>query len=323
MTGSMKEVVDDQVIAPLIDGSWVLAGATGSGKSEIACELALQLNGEVLSLDSMAVYLGMDLGTAKPSPALREKVPHHLIDLIPPTEEFSVSEYLRAARDVVTEVRSRGKVPIFVGGTPMWLKALIRGMYVGPPADWEFRREVEAEIEAVGLEALRQRLWQVDPLTAHKLHPHDKRRMIRALEVARATGLPISHQQSQFEQPRKPEEVRVFALGWPRHELHQRINQRVGWMFEHGLVEEVQGLLNRYGELGRTASQAVGYRETIAYLKDELAFEECIENVKAHTRQLARRQETWLRSLDEARWVKMASERRPSDVVQEIVAAAT
>ncbi len=306
-------------IPPLVDGCWVIAGATGSGKSEVSCALAERLGGELISLDSMAIYRGMDLGTAKPDRSQRERVPHHLIDIVEPTEEFSVSEFLRAAAAAIQEIRSRNRVPIFVGGTPMWLKGLIRGMYVGPPADWEFRRQVEAEIAESGLEALRQRLWQVDPLAAHKLHPHDKRRMIRALEVAHQTGRPISHQQSHFEQPRNRDELKVFALGWARDELHRRIAQRVDDMFAAGLVEEVRALLAKHGQLGRTASQAVGYRETIAYLQGSLTLDETIEQVKAHTRQLARRQETWLRSLPEARWLPMTPGYNQDELIDTIL----
>ena len=267
----------------------------------------------------MAIYQGMDLGTAKPSDEQRAAVPHHLLDLVEPTVEFSVSDYLTAAQHALDLIRSHGATPIFSGGTPMWLVALIRGMYLGPPADWEFRRQVAAEIEENGVEALRQRLWQVDPLAAHKLHTNDVRRMIRALEVAHLTGKPLSHQQSQFEQPRRPEDCRVFVLSWPREELHARINRRVECMFAAGLAEEVRGLLDRYGELGRTAMQAVGYRETIAMLRGELTLVQTIEQVKAHTRQLAKRQETWFRSLPEARWIRMDQSRTVEKIADELL----
>jgi tRNA dimethylallyltransferase len=241
--------------------------------------------------------------------------------LASPTAEFSVSEYLRAAARLVHEIVARQRVPIFVGGTPLWLMGLVRGMYVGPPADWDFRREVEAELQTRGVAALRERLWQVDPLTAHRLHDHDTRRMIRALEVARATGKPLSHQQSHFDQPRT-DDVRVFVLTWPRHELHQRINRRVEQMFEQGLIAEVEGLLKRHDALGRTASQAVGYREVIEHLQGKLSLKDTIAQVKAHTRQLAKRQETWLRGLPEARWITMSSETTPEAVCQQIIAQA-
>ena len=167
---------------PLVN-CWYLTGATASGKSRIGLCLAQRLHAEIISVDSMAVYQGMDIGTAKPSTQDRELVPHHLIDLVPPSQPFSLAEYLSAAHRVVEEIHGRGKQVLFVGGTPLYLKSLVRGVCEGPPADPEFRREVEAEVERVGLQALRERLEQVDPLSATKLHPHDKRRMIRALEV--------------------------------------------------------------------------------------------------------------------------------------------
>ena len=173
------------------------------------------------------------------------------------------------------------------------MKSLLRGVFEGPPADWEFRRAVEAEVEEVGIEALHQRLQQVDPLSAAKLHVNDKRRIIRALEVYKVTGTPISHLQTQFEEGRRADGCRVFALRWPRDVLHQRINTRVDRMFAEGLVEEVRALLAQHGDLGRTASQAVGYREVIAHLSGECDLEDTVERVKARTRQFARRQEIW------------------------------
>ena len=181
-------------------------------------------------------------------------MPHHLLDVLSPQDEFSVSSYLDAARRIVAEIRQRGREALFVGGTPLYLKALLRGIFRGPPADWEFRRAVEEELVQVGLPALYQRLQQVDPLSAAKLHPNDKRRIIRALEVYRATGRPISHLQTQFEEGRSANRCRVFVLGWPRDVLHGRINRRVEAMFAAGFVDEVRGLLDRHGELSRTAA---------------------------------------------------------------------
>ena len=207
--------------------------------------LAERLNAEIISMDSMAIYRDMDIGTAKPAPELRAAVPHHLIDILDPTELYSVSDYLIDAEKRVNEIRARGKEPLFVGGTPLYLKAMLRGMFEGPPADEEFRAEVAAEIDRVGIEALHKRLEQVDPLSASKLHPNDVRRIIRALEVYKATGEPISHMQMQFDEGRQPEEARVFVLTWPRSELHVRINDRVDQMFAAGFVDEVRALLDK------------------------------------------------------------------------------
>lgn len=300
---------------------WYLTGATASGKTGIGIELARALDAEIVSLDSMALYREMDIGTAKPTAEQRRLVPHYLLDVLSPGDEFSVSNYVEAARQSITEIRSRGRQVLFVGGTPLYLKALLRGIFRGPPADWEFRREVEEELQQAGLPALHERLRQVDPLSAAKLHPHDKRRIIRALEVYRATGRPISHLQTQFEAGTPAESCRVFVLLWPRDVLHQRINRRVDEMFAAGFVEEVRGLLRRHGTLSRTALQAVGYREVVAHLQAPTDLAATVEAVKARTRQFARHQETWFRSLSECRFVHMEIDVTDQDVAQQILRA--
>jgi tRNA dimethylallyltransferase len=297
---------------------WYLTGATASGKTGIGLELAERVNAEIISLDSMAIYIGMDLGTAKPSPADRQRVPHHMLDLVAPSEQFSLSQYVAGAHRAIDEIRQRGREVLFVGGTPLYLKALLRGVYPGPPADWEFRQQIEAELRSVGVEALHQRLQQVDPLAAAKLHPHDKRRIIRALEVCRQTGRPLSHEQIQFEAC-PPGECRAFALQWPRAELHRRIEVRVERMFRDGLVDEVDLLLKRYGNLSRTAAQAVGYREVLQHLRGEQDRQETIASVKARTRQFARRQETWFRSLPECQRIELDSAVSAAEVADSIV----
>jgi tRNA dimethylallyltransferase len=303
---------------PLVDQCWFLAGPTASGKSAVSLELAGLIEGEILSLDSIAVYQGMDIGTAKPSPEEQQRVPHHLLDLAPPDEDFSVSRFLENAHRAVVDILSRGRTPIFVGGTPLYMKGLLRGFYVGPPADWEFRRQVEADLAQHGNEALHRRLQQVDPLTAHRLPPSDVRRITRALEVIRATGVPLSHQQLQFDSSRRAHECRVFALNLPRPLLAQRIDERTEQMFSRGLVEEVR----RLGPLGRTAAQAVGYREVLLYLSGKLSLEEAVAQVKLHTRQMAKRQLTWLRSLSEIRFVDVSPSDSAREIAQRIFAAA-
>lgn len=295
---------------PLVDQCWFLAGPTASGKSAVSLELAQLVQGEILSLDSIAVYRGMNIGTAKPSPGDQQRVPHHLLDLATPDEDFSVSRFLENAHQAVTDILNRGRTPIFVGGTPLYMKGLLRGFYVGPPADWEFRRQVEADLAHYGNEALHRRLQQVDPLTAHRLHPSDVRRITRALEVIRATGVPLSHQQLQFDASRRAHECRVFALNLPRTLLAQRIDERTEQMFARGLVDEVRQL----GTLGRTAAQAVGYREVLLHLSGKISLDEAIAQVKLHTRQMAKRQLTWLRSLCEIRFLEVD----PSDSAKEI-----
>lgn len=306
---------------PLLD-AWYLSGPTASGKTQVALDLAGCLDAEIISLDSMAVYRGMDIGTAKPTEDQIRQVPHHLIDLVDPTEEYSVSQFVVDAHRVADEIKSRGKKVLFVGGTPLYLKSLIRGMFLGPPADWEFRRQVAEETEKYGFEALRRRLQQVDPLSAHKILLGDVRRMTRALEVARLTGQPLSHWQTQFEQATPVDNCRVFVLGWDRQAIHGRVQKRVERMFDNGLVSEVQGLLDRYSQLGRTAMQAVGYKEPIDFLKGRRSLAETLELVIIHTRQFVRRQEIWFRSLPEIRRVPIADQADLVNATERILSSA-
>ncbi|MEX0819699.1 MAG: tRNA (adenosine(37)-N6)-dimethylallyltransferase MiaA [Pirellulaceae bacterium] len=297
---------------------WYLTGATASGKTSVGVELAKLLNAEIVSLDSMSVYREMNIGTAKPTNEQRAEVPHHLLDVVAPNEEYSLSQYIRDAHRVIAEIRSRGREVLFVGGTPLYLKALLRGVYPGPPADWEFRDRIEQELESVGIGALHARLQQVDPLAASKLHPHDKRRIIRALEVYKQTGRPLSHEQTHFDDI-PHEQCKAFVMAWPRPTLHLRIEARVDRMFQMGLVDEVKHLLDRYGNLGRTAAQAVGYREVIEFLGQVQELPATIAQVQARTRQFARRQETWFRSLAECEFVPLEEAPDPKEFAIRII----
>ena len=302
---------------PILD-AWFLTGPTASGKSRVGIELAEKLGAEIVSLDSMAIYRGMNIGTAKPSDDDRRRITHHLLDIVDPNIDFSLSEYILAAHAKTAEIRARGREVVFVGGTPLYLKSLLRGLYPGPPADWEFRQQIEAELQQHGLEALHKRLELVDPLSAARLHPHDKRRIIRALEVFRQTGEPISHQQTQFEDGTPAEKCRVFVLSWSRADLHKRIDARVDGMFARGLSDEVGQLVADYGELSRTAMQAVGYREVIEHLHGERELAATIDLVKTRTRQFARRQDTWFRSLIECRWIPQDDDSHPAETAERI-----
>lgn len=287
------------VFPPLVGSAFVLTGPTASGKSKAAIEWAQRIGGEILSLDSIAVYQAMDIGTAKPSKTDQSIVRHHLIDLVPPSQEFSAACYLSAAHRKVAEVRSRGRTPIFVGGTPMYLKAILRGFDPGPPADEAFRDAAEQDLKKFGVESLYARLRQVDPVAAHRIEPNDSRRMIRALEVAYLTGVPISHRQNQFEEVQPANQNNAYVIQRDRDALHRRIGERVEAMFDAGLVAEVESILNTYGCFSRTAAQGVGYREVLEHLDGKWTIDECKEQVVFHTRRLVRRQETWFRSFAE------------------------
>ncbi len=298
---------------------WFLTGPTASGKTGLALELAAALGAEIISLDSMAIYRGMSIGTAKPTVAEQSQVPHHLIDIIEPHEEYSVAQYVGAAEATVRQIAARGRVPLFVGGTPLYLKALLRGIFSGPPADWELRRELQAFANSHGDEALHRRLADVDPASALRLHARDQRRVIRALEVFAKTGQSITDLQQQFDKARPAEACRVFMLNWPREELVERIDARVEAMFSAGLVEEVRGLVDGGLSPGRTASQAVGYREVIQNLSGERNLPATVELVKLRTRQFAKRQMTWFRSLSECRLLTAKQNRQ--DLVWAVLAA--
>ncbi len=317
----MKLANMEQWIQKPLDHAVFLTGPTASGKSGVALELADRLNAEIISVDSMAVYRDMDIGTAKPSPIARKRVPHHLIDMVEPTEDYSVSQFVIDAHRQADEIRSRGRRVLLVGGTPLYLKSLLCGMFLGPPADWEFRNAVQQDVEIHGLDALRQRLLQVDPLSAHRILPGDTRRMIRALEVAKLTGSPLSHWQTQFERFSIPAHSHAFSLAWERSVLHERVESRVQTMFEQGLLDEVQRLKDRYGNLGRTASQAVGYKEPLAFLAGEMDQKTMVEKVKAHTRQFVRRQEIWFRSMLGIHAIAVHDESDLTEAPQRIVSA--
>ncbi|GAB5406347.1 MAG: tRNA (adenosine(37)-N6)-dimethylallyltransferase MiaA [Aureliella sp.] len=310
---------ENQWVLPPIKNCLFLTGPTSSGKTQLAIELAQRLGADIFSLDSMAIYRGMNIGTAKPSPEQRALVPHHLLDIVEPTESFSVSSYVTKAHEIAADVLASGRRVLFCGGTPLYLKSLLRGLFLGPEADWEFRDSVEKDIEKYGEDAFRERLMQVDPLLAHKLHPHDHRRAIRALEVARITGRPLSHWQQQFETPSRNCSVAVLQLD--RSWLHQRINSRVDAMLAEGLMDEVKQLQADYTDLGRTARQAVGYREVLEHFEGGTTIDEMTELIKAHTRQFARRQEIWFRGLSELKGIEVTPESTTdqlSDLVMDI-----
>ena len=302
----------------LVSQAWFLTGPTATGKTAIGLALAEKLDAEIVSMDSMAIFRGMDIGTAKPTPDQRNRVRHHLIDSVAAHEDFSLARYLATAQTITEEIRSRGRQVLFVGGTPLYLKGLLRGIFEGPPADWQFRRALAAEAETHNSGWLHERLKAVDPAAAARLHANDTRRLVRALEVHAKTGVPISEQQKEFEVGLPAEACRVFVIDRAKAELQARIDQRVETMFAAGLVAEVLRLLADPLGLSKTARQAVGYAEVIDYCGGKLDLATTVELVKTHTRQLAKRQATWFRSLSECRFVNLAGEVAPETVAEKI-----
>jgi tRNA dimethylallyltransferase len=280
---------------------WFLTGPTAAGKSALALPLARRLGAEIVSVDSMAVYAGLDVGTAKPSAADRAAVPHHCLDLVEPAESFSVAAWLAAAAAAVADCRSRGRQILFVGGTPLYLRALRDGLASLPAADPALREDLAALAAAAGPEQLHARLAAVDPAAAARIHPRDAKRLIRALEVTTLTGRPLSA--AQVAEPDPHFESRLMVLDVARATLAERIDRRVEAMFAGGLVEETAAALAAPGGIGPTAAQAAGYTEAIDLLAGRIDRPEAIRRTQARTRQLAKRQRTWFRSFKRATWI--------------------
>ena len=303
---------------PRLLDCWYLTGPTAAGKTAVGLELADIISAEIISLDSMAIYRRMDIGTAKPDATAQRRCPHHLIDLVDPTDEYSLHDYVAAAWEMAEVIRARGKRVLFVGGTPLYLKALLRGILIGPGPDWDFRDSVADEASRLGPEQLHERLQQVDPLCAAKLHPHDLRRVIRALEVYKLTGTPLGHLQLQFDQPTPRDSCRVFQLEWSREAIRDRIERRIEMMMAAGFEDEVATLRSEFSELSRTARQAVGYHEMFDYFDGATTRDEAIDLIKIRTKQFAKRQRTWFRGLGECRPVPCADRLSPSAAARQI-----
>jgi tRNA dimethylallyltransferase len=278
--------------------AYALLGPTASGKSRLALELAARHPVEIVSLDSAQVYVGMDIGTAKPSAAERARVRHHLVDLIEPTQSYSAGRFRADAVRAIGEIQGRGKIPLVVGGTMLYYRALTQGIAALPEADPDLRATIDARAARRGWPALHAELARIDPATAARLSPNDAQRIQRALEVWELAGRPISELQKAAD-PGLPFRLKAYALiPEDRAELHRRIAERFERMLAEGLVEEVEGLRNRYSlHPGLPSMRCVGYRQVWGYLEGEYGRDELRDKGIAATRQLAKRQLTWLRSL--------------------------
>ncbi len=295
-----------------------LAGPTASGKSAVALALAEQLGGEIISVDSMQVYRGLDVGTAKPGPAERARVPHHLIDVVDPDQPFSAADFVRLARAAVVEIERRRRVPVFCGGTGLYFKAWLEGLGEAPAPDPALR----AVLEATPLPVLLEELRAGDPETFARIDRANPRRVVRAVEVLRLTGRPWSAQRAAWESPPAgsagPAGV-VFGLRRSPADLRARIEARVETMFAAGLVEETRGLLERGLARNRTALQALGYRQVVEHLQGQRGLAETIALVKRKTWQFARRQLTWFRHQLPMYWLDVAPEEPPEVTARRIL----
>ncbi len=281
----------------------VVLGPTAAGKTGLGLDLAEGLGGEIVGADSIQIYRHLDIGSAKPTPAERARVPHHLVDFLDPAEPYNAADYLRDAAAVIADLDARGKVAVVVGGTALYLRALLYGLSESPAADPSLRAELAARAEAEGWPALHEELGRVDPAAAARIHPHDRVRIERALEVTLTSGEPISAQQSRhgFAAPR----WRAYRVGVdvPRAVLVERIDRRVGEMVEEGWFEEVEALLARGYDPGLKPLQAIGYRDIVACLRGEIDRDEAVRRIRRDTRRFAKRQLTWFRKEPDVHWV--------------------
>lgn len=299
----------------------VITGPTACGKSAVALMAAERLGAEIVSADSMQIYRGMDIGTAKPSADERTRIPHHLIDIRYPWETYDAAAFARDGLAAITAIEARGRAGMVVGGTALYLKALVEGMFDGPPADKRIRSRLKAIAAAEGPGKLHSILAEVDPGTAAKLHPNDQVRVIRALEVHERMGYPISTRQTQFGRPRPGLKVRLVCLSREQADLHDRIERRVDDMFGRGLVEETRSLLALRPGLGEQASQALGYKQVLAHLCGRMSLGQCIENVKQATRQFARKQQNWFRHFSNVQHVFVGQHEPVESVCERVLVA--
>lgn len=280
----------------------VVLGPTGAGKSRLAIELALRFDGEIVNADSRQVYRGLDIGTAKPEPVDLARVPHHLIDVVEPDEAFDAARFRELASRAAREIAARGRTVIVCGGTGLYIKALLRGLFPAPGRDPALREALAREAAERGVEALHRRLSELDPQAARAIHPHDRQRIVRALEVFASTGKRFSEWREEHGFRERHFRALKIGLERDRAELYARIDRRCEAMVRAGLVEEVRGLLARGYSLETGSLRSVGYRHIGFYLTGKMALAEALRAMQRDTRRLAKRQLTWFRADPEIRW---------------------
>ena len=280
----------------------VILGPTAVGKTELALELAGQLNGEIVNADSQQVYRYLDIGTGKPTRAERERVRHHLIDVVKPDQEFNAAMFRHLASEVIYQINERKRNPMVCGGTGLYLKALTRGLFEGPAQDVKFRSELEKEIAQSGLDSVYRRLAEIDPTVTSTIHPNDRSRTVRALEVYQLTGKPISQWQDEHRFQEDSFAVLKVGLNLDRAELYERINQRSAAMIQTGFLDEVRGLVARGYSLDLKPLGSVGYAQMGKVIRGALTIDAALEEMQQQTRHLAKRQLTWFRGDKEVHW---------------------
>ena len=281
----------------------VICGPTASGKTSLSIELAKKINGEIISSDSMQIYKDMDIGTAKPSKKEMQGIKHYLLDFVEPSQRYSVADFKKDAEKAIEEILSKGKVPIVVGGTGLYVDSLIYGIeYQDIQFDAQYRTELEKRTEQEGLEKLYEEAKKIDPQAIEKISSNDKKRILRILEIYRATGKNKTEQEAESRKNGVKYDYKVFTINRDREKLYERINKRVDIMIEQGLIQEVETLLKKYDEFP-TAMQGLGYKEVVEYLQGKTSKEEMIDKIKMETRRYAKRQITWFKKNKQTIWI--------------------
>ena len=281
----------------------VICGPTASGKTSLGVELAKKINGEIVSCDSMQIYKDMTIGTAKPTLEEMQGIKHYLIDFVSPEKRYSVAEFKKDATNAIEEILAKGKIPILVGGTGLYIDSLIYGIeYNDIKIDERYRKELELLVEEKGLEFLYEKAVEIDKEAMEKISPNDKKRIMRVLEIYKETGKTKTQQEIESRRKEVKYDFKIFAINMDRQILYDRINNRVDLMLKNGLIEEVKNILRKYKTFP-TAMQGLGYKEVVKYLDGEVTYEKMCENIKMKTRRYAKRQLTWFRKNKETTWI--------------------
>ena len=282
----------------------VICGPTASGKTDLSIKLAQKINGEIVSCDSMRIYKDMNIGTAKVTKEEMQGIKHYLVDYVEPTERYNVSRYKKDAINAIEEILSKGKTPIVVGGTGLYINSLVYGIdYPEIETDLEYREELEKRIDIEGLDILYEEAVRIDSKAMEKISRNDKKRIIRILEIYKETGKTKTELEAESRSKENPYNFYTFAIDFPRDILYERINKRVDIMIEQGLIDETKYLLEKYGETLITSMQAIGYKELIPYIKNEESIEIAVDRLKEETRHYAKRQITWFKKIENIKWI--------------------
>lgn len=286
----------------------VIAGPTCSGKTNLSLILAEKLKSEIISADSRQIYKYLNIGTAKPDPKILKKIKHHFIDILNPDENYNVSKFENDSLKIIEKLFSENKVPIVVGGSGLYIKALVDGIFNSADADLDYREYLMEQRKLFGNEYLYDELKKIDPESAKKMLPQNWKRIVRALEVFHLTGKPIADHQKEYSRNIKINFCQ-YALEWNREELYKRIEQRIDEMIKNGLIEEIKGILEKGFDENLNSLNTVGYKEIISYLKSEISLERAVELIKRNTRRYAKRQLTWFRKDKRIVWIKINSQK--------------